>query len=36
VQTKKWLKMALKNDNDKLGIKHLVTKEYILKTEFDD
>jgi hypothetical protein len=35
-QTKKWLEIALKNDNNKLGIKHLVTKEYILKTEFDE
>jgi len=33
-EVKKWLEIALKNDNDKLGVKYLVTKEYMLKTEF--
>ena len=32
----KWLELALKNDNEQLGIKHLVTKEYILKTNFEE
>ncbi|MCK9210445.1 MAG: hypothetical protein M0P61_06385 [Ignavibacteriaceae bacterium] len=35
-EVKKWLEIALQNDNDKLGIKHLVTKEYILKTKFEE
>jgi len=35
-EVKKWLELALINDNDKLGVKHLVTKEYMLKTEFDN
>jgi len=35
-EVKKWLEIAIKNDEDKLGIKFLITKEYLLKTNFKE
>ena len=35
-EVKKWLELALKNDKDNLGIRYLITKEYILKTKFTE
>jgi len=35
-EVKKWLEIAIKNDEDKLGIKFLLTKEYLLKTNFKE
>ena len=34
-KTKYWLELALKNDKNKLGFTYLLTKEYLLKTDFE-
>lgn len=36
IETKKWLELAVKNDKDKLGFYRLLTKEYLLRTNFNE